>query len=181
LPRRVKAWSDEAGGGGARQAASTKMSQLRAASNAGQRGQINPALFMQAVAPHCARFVGIRINFARIGIVFGVECAGRWVIVEGVGGFLCRLTTNRTARIWRELGPPVILVVGMRLGCLNHALLTFEAIAARGLTLAGAANVLRRTARHGVAKHPGGVAVRPPSSQTAGHASNVEGGHGDAE
>ncbi|MEX3784867.1 dethiobiotin synthase [Paraburkholderia sp. BR14374] len=60
------------------------------------------------------------------------------VVVEGVGGFRVPLTaTQDTADLAVALGLPVVLVVGMRLGCISHALLSAEAIAARGLTLAG--------------------------------------------
>jgi dethiobiotin synthetase len=60
------------------------------------------------------------------------------VVVKGVGGFRVPLTaTHDTADLAVALKLPVVLVVGMRLGCINHALLTAEAIAARGLTLAG--------------------------------------------
>ena len=60
------------------------------------------------------------------------------VVVEGVGGFRVPLTdTHDTADLAFALKLPVVLVVGMRLGCISHALLTAEAIAARGLTLAG--------------------------------------------
>ncbi|CAH2785094.1 MAG: Dethiobiotin synthase BioD (EC [uncultured Paraburkholderia sp.] len=60
------------------------------------------------------------------------------VVVEGVGGFRVPLTATRdTADLAVALKLPVVLVVGMRLGCINHALLTAEAIAARGLTLVG--------------------------------------------
>jgi dethiobiotin synthetase len=59
-------------------------------------------------------------------------------IVEGVGGFLVPLGEDSDmGDLARALDLPVILVVGMRLGCLNHALLTAEAIAARGLRMAG--------------------------------------------
>lgn len=115
--------------------------QLRAASNVlASGGQINPYCFMQAVAPHlAARFVGIRINFARIMESFSeLNAQADVVIVEGVGGFRVPLNDEQdSADLAEQLGLPVILVVGMRLGCLNHALLTAEAIAARGLTLAG--------------------------------------------
>ncbi len=60
--------------------------------------------------------------------------------VEGVGGFRVPLDEAAgwdSADLARELAAPVILVVGLRLGCINHALLTAEAIAARGLPLAG--------------------------------------------
>ena len=60
------------------------------------------------------------------------------MIAEGAGGFLVPLDATRScAELPALLGMEVILVVGLRLGCLNHALLTVEAIAARGLTLAG--------------------------------------------
>jgi dethiobiotin synthetase len=58
--------------------------------------------------------------------------------VEGVGGFRVPLTAGwDTADMAADLDLPVILVVGMRLGCINHALLTAEAVQARGLHLAG--------------------------------------------
>ena len=60
------------------------------------------------------------------------------VVVEGVGGFRVPLTETRdTADLAVALGLPVVLVVGVRLGCINHGLLTAQAIAQRGLTLAG--------------------------------------------
>lgn len=58
------------------------------------------------------------------------------VVVEGVGGFCVPLNEQHTtADLAQSLNLPVIMVVGMRLGCINHALLTAEAIAARGLNL----------------------------------------------
>ncbi len=60
------------------------------------------------------------------------------VIVEGAGGFLVPLNDTQTmADLAASLNIPVILVVGMRLGCINHALLSVQAIQAHGLTLAG--------------------------------------------
>ena len=60
------------------------------------------------------------------------------MLVEGVGGFLVPLGPRYDAAdLAQDLALPVILVVGMRLGCINHALLTRDAIAARGLPLAG--------------------------------------------
>jgi dethiobiotin synthetase len=60
------------------------------------------------------------------------------VVVEGVGGFRVPLTdTHDTADLALALNLPVVLVVGMRLGCISHALLTAEAIAARGLPILG--------------------------------------------
>lgn len=121
--------------------------QLRAAGNVqAGRGQVNPYCFAQAVAPHlAAQLAGIRIDFARIAESFSELAAqADVVIVEGAGGLLVPLNAEQDgADLAGELGLPLILVVGMRLGCLNHALLTVEAIAARGLTLAGwVANVV---------------------------------------
>jgi dethiobiotin synthetase len=60
------------------------------------------------------------------------------VVVEGVGGFRVPLNEHEdTADLATQLALPVILVVGMRLGCLSHALLTVESIHARGLNFAG--------------------------------------------
>lgn len=115
--------------------------QLRAASNVlTSLGQINPYCFVPAVAPHlAAQFAGVIINLERIGNSFA-ELAGQAdvVIVEGAGGFMVPLNDHEdSADLVMQLGLPIILVVGMRLGCLNHALLTVEAIVSRGLTLAG--------------------------------------------
>lgn len=115
--------------------------QLHAASNVlASKGQINPYCFSPAVAPHlAAQFAGVSISLERIATSFS-ELARQAdvVIVEGAGGFLVPLNAHQdSADLVVQLELPVILVVGMRLGCLNHALLTVEAIAARGLRLAG--------------------------------------------
>jgi dethiobiotin synthetase len=103
-------------------------------------GQINPYSFYPAAAPHlAARHAGVRIELTRIVNSYR-ELAGQAdeVIVEGAGGFRIPLNdTQDSADLAVELDLPVILVVGMRLGCLNHALLTAEAITTRGLKLAG--------------------------------------------
>lgn len=121
--------------------------QLRAASNvAASYGQINPYCFVPAVAPHiAAHHAGVEIQFTRIMTAYRELAAqAQVVIVEGAGGVLVPLNkTHDVADLALELDVPVILVVGMRLGCLNHALLTVEAIAARGLTLAAwVANII---------------------------------------
>ncbi len=117
------------------------VTQLRAASNvSASQGQINPYCFAPAVAPHlAARFAGVSIDVARILESYAELAAqAEVVIVEGAGGFLVPLNDGQdSADLAGQLGLPVILVAGMRLGCLNHALLTAEAIASRGLTLAG--------------------------------------------
>jgi dethiobiotin synthetase len=115
--------------------------QLIAAGNvSAARGQINPYCFEPPIAPHlAAERAGVAIVLARIEASWR-ELAARAqvVIVEGVGGFRVPLGADGdTADLAARLALPVVLVVGMRLGCLNHALLTAEAIAARGLELAG--------------------------------------------
>ena len=121
--------------------------QLRAAGNIlASFGQINPYHFLQPVAPHiAARAVGVRIELARILTSYRELAAqADVVIVEGVGGFKVPLNELQdSAELAQHLNLPVILVVGMRLGCLNHALLTVSAIEACGLVCAGwVANVL---------------------------------------
>lgn len=120
---------------------------LRSAGNVAVKyGEMNPYYFPQAVAPHiAAQCAGVIIQFSRIAKCYQ-ELAAQTevVIVEGVGGFCVPLNAQQdSADLVQELGLPIILVVGMRLGCLNHALLTVEAITARDLTLAGwVANVV---------------------------------------
>ncbi len=103
-------------------------------------GVVNPYCFQAAVAPHlAAREEGIEIEFGPIKAACSqARQQAELVIVEGVGGFCVPLGSDgNSADLAVELGLPVILVVGMRLGCINHALLSAEAIAGRGLTLAG--------------------------------------------
>lgn len=100
----------------------------------------NPYCFEPAVAPHIAAAeAGVRIDLARIVSAFGQLAAqADAVVVEGVGGFRVPLGHGEdTAGLAVALGLPVVLVVGLRLGCLNHAMLSAEAIAARGLRLIG--------------------------------------------
>ena len=101
---------------------------------------VNPWLFEPAIAPHLAAAeAGTAIGTDRIAADHALLCASAEVVIaEGAGGFLVPLDDRRSmAELPVLLGMDVILVVGLRLGCLNHALLTAEAVAARGLTLAG--------------------------------------------
>ncbi|MFT3847443.1 MAG: dethiobiotin synthase [Propionivibrio sp.] len=104
------------------------------------RELVNPYLFHPAIAPHIAAAEeGRSIDIDRILDSFDTlrELANA-VLVEGVGGFCVPLgPQGDSADLAEQLGLPVILVVGMRLGCINHALLTQQAIAARGLKLVG--------------------------------------------
>jgi len=120
---------------------------LRAASNIfASLGQINPYSFIHPIAPHiAARTAGVCINFERL-VESSKELASQaeMVVVEGAGGFRVPLNdTQDSADLAVALELPVILVVGMRLGCINHALLTVRAIQDYGLTCAGwVANIL---------------------------------------
>lgn len=101
---------------------------------------VNPYCFPPPIAPHiAAQEAGVTIELSHIARqVETARAAADFVVVEGVGGFRVPLGVDRdTADLAVALGLPVILVVGLRLGCINHALLTAEAIQARGLTLAG--------------------------------------------
>jgi len=101
---------------------------------------VNPWLFEPAIAPHIAAAeAGIAIDASRIVAAHAeLRESADVVLAEGAGGFLVPLDATRSiAELPGLLGMEVILVVGLRLGCLNHALLTSDAIAARGLTLAG--------------------------------------------
>lgn len=101
---------------------------------------VNPYALTAPIAPHIAAAQeGIRIELAVIRQAFdALQAQAEIVIVEGVGGFLVPLNDAQdTGDLAKLLGLPVILVVGMRLGCLNHALLSAHAIQAKGLTLAG--------------------------------------------
>lgn len=110
----------------------------------------NPYALPDAVSPHiAARKVGVRIDLGHIEASFhALRQQADAVVVEGAGGFIVPLHEApgefaSSADLAQRLRLPVILVVGLRLGCLNHALLTQESIAARGLKLAGwVANVV---------------------------------------
>lgn len=101
---------------------------------------VTPYLFREPMAPHiAAERKGVHIEIPRIVEAYGqLSGMAEWTLVEGVGGFRVPLDDRHdTADLAAALGLPIVLVVGMRLGCINHALLTAEAIDARGLKLAG--------------------------------------------
>lgn len=103
--------------------------------------QINPVALREAIAPHlAAAHEGKQLSASRLmGFCRGVMMLpSDFVIVEGAGGWRVPLNPRETlAHLAIELNAPVILVVGMKLGCINHALLTAEAIRRDGLPLAG--------------------------------------------
>ncbi len=114
---------------------------LQAASDdAPEYTQVNPLAFAAPVSPHLAAAAeGRRVELAPVQAAYARLAARADVlVVEGVGGWLAPLSdTLAAADLARVLGLPVILVVGLRLGCLNHALLSARAIAADGCTLLG--------------------------------------------
>lgn len=99
-----------------------------------------PYLLRAPMAPHlAAQNEGVRIALQPLLSAYAqLARQADAVVVEGVGGFRVPLADDfDSADLAVALGLPVVLVVGLRLGCLNHALLTAEAIRARGLVLAG--------------------------------------------
>ena len=103
--------------------------------------QVNPIALEPAIAPHiAAAHAGVNLNADRLAAF----CRGTLMrkydraLVEGAGGWRVPLSDREPlSRLAQELNFPVILVVGMKLGCLNHALLTAEAIRRDGLVIAG--------------------------------------------
>ncbi len=107
--------------------------------------QINPIALMDPIAPHLAAAdEGVEPQVSTLlagaaALADQVDC----LVVEGAGGFLVPLNARESlSDLVSTAGWPVILVVGMRLGCINHALLTAEAVARRGRLLGWVANVL---------------------------------------
>lgn len=101
---------------------------------------VNPWLLTTPASPHlAARHDGVTIEIDKIVTAYRrLAAASDLVMVEGAGGWLAPISSVSTmADIAEELALPVIFVVGMRLGCLNHALLTREAIRSFGLPFAG--------------------------------------------
>jgi dethiobiotin synthetase len=114
---------------------------LRAAMTVRARyADVNPYAFEPAIAPHIAAAeAGARIDFGVLDRAYErLRMQSDVLIVEGAGGWLAPLDAARgfadLAAHWQT---EVILVVGLRLGCLNHALLTAESVERRGLTLRG--------------------------------------------
>jgi dethiobiotin synthetase len=113
---------------------------LRVAGNMGlSSAEVGALQLRTACAPHIAARLENE-TIAREPLLHALRTVGGRadvVLVEGVGGFRVPLNDQwDTADLAVDLGLPVILVVGLRLGCINHALLTAEAIRGRGLTLA---------------------------------------------
>ncbi|OGI70003.1 MAG: dethiobiotin synthase [Candidatus Muproteobacteria bacterium RBG_16_60_9] len=110
-----------------------------AASVATDYTDVNPYAFEPAIAPHVAaaragvamKLATVRTHYARL--VAQVD----WLIVEGAGGWYVPFNSAQSmSDVARMLGLPVILVVGLRFGCISHGVLTATAIRADGLQLA---------------------------------------------
>ncbi|MCY4015295.1 MAG: dethiobiotin synthase [Gammaproteobacteria bacterium] len=104
-------------------------------------GTVNPVALEPAIAPHIAADqTGIELSAGQLSAHCRAALAGDvdFAIVEGAGGWFVPLNVTETlADVCLDLGARPILVVGMKLGCLNHALLTAEAIAQAGGEMAG--------------------------------------------
>jgi dethiobiotin synthetase len=101
--------------------------------------RVNPVVLAPPIAPHIAAAeAGIELRVADLaGKVLAPAIEADRVLVEGVGGWMVPLSTAETTEdLARVLGFPVILVVALRLGCLNHALLTADRVRRAGLPLA---------------------------------------------
>ena len=114
---------------------------LLAASNLAARLEdVNPYAFEPAIAPHiAAEQAGVTVSLSKIKHAFdALQSQADALIVEGAGGFRVPINREQTmADLAVQLNLPVIMVVGIRLGCINHALMTAGSIKAAGLDLVG--------------------------------------------
>ncbi|MCG8710486.1 ATP-dependent dethiobiotin synthetase BioD [Brenneria sp. 4F2] len=101
---------------------------------------VNPLAFVEPTSPHivsAAEQRPIRLSALSAGLR-ALEEQADWLLVEGAGGWLTPLSEQDTFADWvAQEQLPVILVVGIKLGCINHALLTANAIRQSGLMLSG--------------------------------------------
>ena len=101
---------------------------------------VNPYCFLPPISPHiAAREARVTVDLALLRSRFdSLAAASDCVIVEGAGGWLAPISESATmADLAAALALPVLVVVGLRLGCLNHAFLTRESLTARGIAFAG--------------------------------------------
>ncbi|MEN3258894.1 dethiobiotin synthase [Sodalis endosymbiont of Spalangia cameroni] len=121
--------------------------------------QVNPLAFIEPTSPHLAsRDEGRPIAAAELSAgLRALETAADWLVIEGAGGWFTPLGETLSYADWVAAeGLPVILVVGMKLGCINHALLTALAVRQAGLRLVG-----------WIANHPAPTSHRPQDYLTA--------------
>lgn len=102
--------------------------------------EVNPVVFEQPTSPHIiSQQLNQPIQFSVMsrGLVH-LQQKAQWLLVEGAGGWYTPLSAEQTFADWAiEWNFPIILTVGIKLGCINHALLTVQAIKQANLTLAG--------------------------------------------
>jgi dethiobiotin synthetase len=113
---------------------------IAAAGTALPYARVNPYCFEPAISPHiAAEDVNIELDSSAIQREYeALATDAEWVVVEGAGGWLAPVSGSRSmADLAAALAVPVLLVVGLKLGCLNHAQLTRSSIAARGASFAG--------------------------------------------
>jgi dethiobiotin synthetase len=116
---------------------------LALAESAGYEGpyeELNPYCFEPPISPHiAAKEAGIEIDTSKIRHIYDLLATrSDWVVVEGAGGWFAPLNERQTmADIAWALTVPALLVVGLKLGCLNHAHLTREGMEAHGVSFAG--------------------------------------------
>ena len=106
----------------------------------GNARDLCPYVLATPAAPHLvAKSMGVTLELATMLSAYeGMRAQADWMVVEGAGGFLVPINEKQDlGDLAQALQMPVILVVGLRLGCINHALLSVVAIAQRGLTLGG--------------------------------------------
>ena len=108
--------------------------------DASESARVTPVLLREPMAPHIAAArEGMEIRLAAVFAAYReLAREAQFMVVEGVGGFCVPLGGDSdTVDLTTNIGLPVVIVVGLRLGCLNHALLTAQAVVAAGLPLAG--------------------------------------------
>ena len=113
---------------------------LQAANVDADLRDVNPYAFAEPIAPHiAAALAGVRMELDVIAAAYSrLAAKADVVVVEGAGGWRVPLNEHEDmADLAQRLNLPVVLVVGLRLGCLNHALLTAESVAHRRLPWAG--------------------------------------------
>jgi len=106
----------------------------------GNASDLCPYLLPTPAAPHLvAKSMDVTLELSTMLSAYeAMRAKADWIVVEGAGGFLVPINEEQDlGNLAQALQMPVILVVGLRLGCINHALLSVGAIAQRGLTLAG--------------------------------------------
>jgi dethiobiotin synthetase len=102
--------------------------------------ETNPYCFEPAISPHiAAKEDSIEVDIRKIASMYrSIATRADFTVVEGAGGWLAPLGERESmADLASALGIPALLVVGLKLGCLNHAQLTRRAIATRGVPFAG--------------------------------------------